>query len=689
MRTFPDSLAVFVFALTALITSSARAEEPVAKPKESEKPKVAGPEKPKTAEKTKVVGPAKPRPANRLAKETSPYLLQHAHNPVDWYPWGDEALAKAKKEGKLIFLSVGYSSCHWCHVMERESFLDDEIAAYLNKHFVCIKVDREERPDIDSIYMTALQVYNQLAGTGRGGGWPMSMFLTPEAEPVFGGTYFPARDGDRGPSTGFLTLVKRVQEVWAKSPDKIREDGKTIVKYTKTELESRRPAVLTPIDDALYASVQKELEGQFDEKWGGFGFSEISDARPKFPEPSNLAYLIDRVQRSKDEEAQRMLAFTLEKMEMGGIRDHLGGGFHRYSTDRFWRIPHFEKMLYDNGQLAGIYAEAYRLTGREDFRRVCEELCDFVLREMTDASGGFFAALDADAEDEEGKFYRWEKVEVQKLLTKEEFQLFAVVYGLNGEPNFEEKFYAPQLSMTMAENAKALKMTESELEAQLSPVRKKLLDARSKRARPLTDTKILTADNGLMIGGLADAARILKNDRYLAAAIKAADFVLANLRTKEGRLLRTYSTAGEEGGKAKLNAYLDDYAFLVDGLIRLHQATGDKKWLTAADEITAKQIELFQDEKGGGFYFTSSDHEALFARGKNPVDGAIPSGNSVAAGNLLHLAKVLKKPELVSVAQKTITSSAGLLEQSPTAAPRMAVAIPLLTAQTKPEEKMP
>ncbi|MFN0020910.1 MAG: thioredoxin domain-containing protein [Pirellulaceae bacterium] len=700
MRTFALSLAAISLALATLPSSLARAEDPATKPKESEKPKVAGSEKPKTPEKPKVVGPVKPRPANRLAKETSPYLLQHAHNPVDWYPWGEEAMAKAKKEGKLIFLSVGYSSCHWCHVMERESFLDDEIAEYLNKHFVCIKVDREERPDIDSIYMTALQVYNQLAGTGRGGGWPMSMFLTPEAEPVFGGTYFPARDGDRGPSTGFLTLVKRVQEVWAKSPDKIREDGKTIVKYTKTELETRRPAVLTPIDDKLYAAVQKELEGQFDEKWGGFGFSEINDNRPKFPEPSNLAYLIDRVQRSKDEEAKRMLVATLEKMEMGGIRDHLGGGFHRYSTDRFWRIPHFEKMLYDNGQLAGIYAEAYRLTGREDFRRVCEELCDFVLREMTDENGGFYAALDADAEDEEGKFYRWEKAEVQKLLTKEEFQLFSVVYGLTGEPNFEEKYYAPQLAQPMAENAKSLKMKESELEAQLTPIRKKLLDARGKRARPLTDTKMLTADNGLMIGGLADAARILKAsggrqppdtsakaDRYLAAAIKAADFVLANLRTKEGRLLRTYSKAGEAGGKAKLNAYVDDYAFLVDGLLRLHQATGDKKWLTAAGEITTKQVELFQDEKSGGFYFTSSDHEALFARGKNPVDGAIPSGNSVAACNLLLLAKALKKPDLVSTAQKTIASSAGLLEQSPSSAPRMAVAIPLLLEQAKPEEK--
>ncbi|MGI8982145.1 MAG: DUF255 domain-containing protein, partial [Pirellulaceae bacterium] len=594
MRKLALSCLATIFAL--VISWHVCAEEPKAKPPAAgkdkpEKPKVAGPEKPANPAKSKPAGPAKPKPANRLAKETSPYLLQHAHNPVDWYPWGDEARAKAKKEGKLIFLSVGYSSCHWCHVMERESFLDEEIAAYLNKHFICIKVDREERPDIDSIYMTALQVYNQLAGTGRGGGWPMSMFLTPEAEPVFGGTYFPARDGDRGPSTGFLTLVKRVHEVWEKTPDRIREDGKTIVKYTKTELEARRPAVLTPIDEKLYESVQKELASQFDEKYGGFGYSEVSDNRPKFPEPSNLAYLIDRVQRSKDEEAKKMLVATLEKMEMGGIRDHLGGGFHRYSTDRYWKIPHFEKMLYDNGQLAGIYAEAFRLTGREDFRRVCEEMCDCILREMTDSSGGFYAAIDADSEDEEGKFYRWEKAEVQKLLTKEEYQLFSVVYGLTGEPNFEEKFYVPQLAKPMSEIAMALKMKESELEAQLLPIRKKLLAARDKRPRPLTDTKVLTADNGLMIGGLADAARILKNDRYLTAATKGADFVLANLRTKEGRLLRTYSdpaassgraappNSDKPSGKAKLNASLQDSAFLAEGLLRLHQGTGDKKWL--------------------------------------------------------------------------------------------------------------
>jgi uncharacterized protein YyaL (SSP411 family) len=516
----------------------------------------------------------------------------------------------------------------------------------------------------------------------------MTMFLTPEAEPVFGGTYFPARTGDRGEATGFLPLIKLVQEKWEKSPELLREDGQTIVKYTKSELEIR-PAVLTTIDERLYERVQSELADQFDKKWGGFGYSELSDNRPKFPEPSNLLYLIDRVERNKDAEAKSMLVATLEKMEMGGIRDHLGGGFHRYSTDRYWRIPHFEKMLYDNGQLATVYAETYRLTGREDFRRVLEELCDFVLREMTDAGGGFYAALDADAEDEEGKFYRWEKAEVEKLLTKEEFRMFSVIYGLTSEPNFEEKYYAPQLSRPMAENAKALKLTEAELEKQLDPIRKKLLGARNKRPRPLTDTKVLTADNGLMIGGLADAARILKNNRYKDTATKAADFVLANLRTKDGRLLRTYSRSGDKdsAGKSKLNAYVDDYAFLADGLIRLHRATGDKKWLTAADEITSKQIELFGDEKAGGFFFTSKDHEALFARGKNPVDGAQPSGNSVAAANLLYLAKNLKKPDLLPLAKKTIASSAGILEQSPTSAPRMAIAIPLLLDQVPAEKK--
>ena len=626
---------------------------------------------------------AKPKHTNRLAKETSPYLLAHAHNPVAWYPWGEEALAKAKQEGKLIFLSIGYSSCHWCHVMERESFMDEEIAAFMNKHFVCIKVDREERPDVDAIYMTSLYTYNRLAETRAGGGWPLSMFLTPDGEPFFGGTYFPARDGDRGATTGFFTIVQRVAEVWKEKPDNIKDDAKVIVKYTKAELEGARKAVLTEINQALYLGVLPELADQFDEKHGGFGYVEGQPQRPKFPEPSNLVYLLDFVRRHGDSEnaerkaeagkARTMLVATLENMSLGGIRDHLGGGFHRYSTDRFWRIPHFEKMLYDNGQLASLYAQAFELTQRADFERIGRELCDFVLREMTDKTGGFYAAIDADSEHEEGKFYRWEKEEVLKLLTADEAELCSKVYGFTEEPNFEEKFYVPQLARPLKELAAGMKTTEAELEKKLAPIRAKLLAARNKRVRPLTDTKILTADNGLMIGGLADAGRILKERRYVAAAEKAATFVLASLRTKDGRLLRTYS-----GGQAKLNAYLNDYAYLADGLIRLYRATGDKKWLTAADEITARQVEFFADEAGGGFYFTSKDHETLFARAKDPVDGATPAGSSVAALNLLTLARELGKPEYVKHAKGTIESVAAILEASPTAVPLMATNVPRL-----------
>ena len=617
---------------------------------------------------------AKPKHTNRLAKETSPYLLQHAHNPVDWYPWGEEARAKAKKEGKLIFLSVGYSSCHWCHVMERESFLDEEIAKLMNANFVCIKVDREERPDVDTIYMTALHVYQQLAGGRRGGGWPMSMFLTPEAEPIFGGTYFPARDGDRGEgSTGFLTIVKTIQELWAKSPERIREDAKTIAKFTKAELESRRGALTVPLDDTLVASVQEALAEQYDERYGGFGFDLGNPNRPKFPEPSNLVFLLDRVRREKNEQAKAMLVGTLEHMSQGGIRDHLGGGFHRYSVDRYWSIPHFEKMLYDNGQLASVYAQAYELTGRDDFRRTTTELCDFVLREMTDETGGFYAALDAESEHEEGKFYRWDKSEVEKALTAEEFALFAFCYGLDGDPNFEEKHYAPQLPRPLSELAAQKKLTEDELEAQLVPIRKKLFDLRAKRPRPLTDTKILTADNGLMIGGLADAGRILQEPRYVESAARAAEFVITKLRQPDGRLYRTFG-----GGQAKLNGYLNDYAFLADGLIRLYRATNDKRWLNEADAVTAKQIELFADDAGGAFFFTSKDHEELLARTKELADNALPAGNSVAATNLIYLASELKKPEYLSRAGKSVAATAAVMQNSPGAAPWMAAAIPAL-----------
>ena len=620
---------------------------------------------------------AAPKHTNRLAKETSPYLLQHAHNPVDWHPWGEAALAKAKQEGKLIFLSVGYSSCHWCHVMERESFHDEEIAAFLNKHFVCIKVDREERPDIDSIYMTALSVYHQLAGEARGGGWPLSMFLTPEADPFVGGTYFPARDGDRPGSPGFLTIVTKVQEIWAKSPDKIREDAKTVARFTKAEMEGRKSPALVALDESLVAPVLDALEEQYDPKYGGFGYGP-NPRQPKFPEPSNLVFLLDRVQRERSEKAREMLLGTLTWMSLGGIRDHLGGGFHRYSVDRYWQIPHFEKMLYDNAQLAGVYAEAHVISGREDLARISREICDFLLREMADPAGGFVTAFDADSEGEEGKYYRWDKSEVQKLLSAEEFALFASVYGLDGDPNFEEKFYVPQLVKPLAEIAAEKKLTEAELEKQLVPIRQKLLAVRAKRVPPLVDTKLLAADNGLVIGGLADAGRILKEPRYIAAAEKAARFVLAKLRDSSGRLKRTFS-----GGEARLNGYVSDYAFVADGLIRLHAATGDKKWLTAADELTAKQIELFADKEGGGFFFTSTDHEALLARGKELVDTAVPSSNSVSADNLIRLAVLQNKTDYLPRAAKTILAAAARMQSSPSSCPRMAAAVPALLEARK------
>jgi uncharacterized protein len=385
---------------------------------------------------------------NRLASETSPYLLLHAHNPVAWYPWGEEALEKARQENKLIFLSIGYSSCHWCHVMERESFMDDEIAEFLNEHFVCIKVDREERPDIDAIYMTALHVFNQLIGNPPGGGWPLSMFLTPSAEPVFGGTYFPARDGDRGNATGFFTILGRIHDVWTEQPQRLLDDAKTLTRVTKAELETQLPVATDPLSSKTIDAVESGLARQFDPQYGGFGFDPNNAQRPKFPEPANLLFLLDRIQRlraanEETEASLRMLTKTLRQMALGGIRDHLGGGFHRYSVDRFWSIPHFEKMLYDNAQLALVYARAAQLTGREDFRRVAEETVEFMLREMRDGEGGFYAAIDAESEGVEGKFYRWDRSEILRKLDADQWKLFGSIYQLTGPPNFEDQFLRP------------------------------------------------------------------------------------------------------------------------------------------------------------------------------------------------------------------------------------------------------
>jgi uncharacterized protein YyaL (SSP411 family) len=614
-------------------------------------------------------------PANRLARETSPYLLMHAHNPVDWYPWGSEALDKAKRDNKVIFLSVGYSSCHWCHVMERESFLDPEIAQFLNDNFVCIKVDREERPDVDAIYMKAVQVFSQLSGGGARGGWPMSAFLTPQTEPFFGGTYFPARDGDRPGMLGFLTLISRIQELWSERPNDLKRDAATLTRLVKKELDAKRPEATGSLNESTAAKTLASLHERYDPEFGGFGFNPDNPQQPKFPEPSNLLFLIQQLSADdlSSEDQKRtleMLVNSLNRMAMGGIRDHLGGGFHRYSVDRFWRIPHFEKMLYDNGQLATVYAEAYRVTGRDDYRRVVEELLEFVAREMTAEGGGFYSALDAESESEEGKYYRWEKDTVGALLAGKDQGLFNEVYGLTGAPNFEREFYALQLDRPLGDTAAARELSEAELEQRLVPLRRKLLESRNQRPRPITDTKILTSWNGLMIRGFADAGRILESPRYVEAASRAAEFILENLRQEDGRLLRTYGD-----GVAKLNAYLDDYAFLVDGLIALYRASGDRKWLEAADTLTTKQIELFWDSENGGFFFTSDDHESLIARGRDPVDGAEPSGNSVSADNLVFLAQSLNNEEYLQKAERALQSASGLLEAAPAAAPRMSIAL--------------
>ena len=600
---------------------------------------------------------------NALAKESSPYLLMHAHNPVNWYPWSEEVLKKAKEEGKVIFLSVGYSSCHWCHVMERESFLDEEIAKYLNENFICIKVDREERPDVDQIYMESLNVYNQLTKNGQGGGWPLSMFLNSEGKPFFGGTYFPARDGDRGARLGFLSIVKRIKESWDGDRKAVDRTADQLTQITRSQLEGRPPLEEMKLKGSWTKRAIKQLEQSFDPEYGGFGFVASSPSRPKFPEPSNLLLLQQWIRLQPDGEAKEnvkaMLAKTLNRMALGGMYDHLGGGFHRYSVDRFWAIPHFEKMLYDNGQLASVYADAYEQDPRPEYKRTVEGMLEFIKREMTAPDGGFYSALDAESEGVEGKFYRWEKENVREILGEDAFELFAKTYRLDEAPNFEDEYYAPQLKSVL----------DTETHDNLDASRKKLFDVRSKRPRPLLDNKILTGWNGMMIRGFADAGRVFKNDDHIQVATRAADFALAKLTDTNGRLWRTHTD-----GESKLNAYLQDYACLIEGILAIHRATGDKKWIEAATKLQKKQNELFWDEKNGGYFYTSKDHETLIIRTKRAADGAQPSGASVSANNLIYLAEVTGDNTFKDQALKTVLSASGLISEFPTIAPRMLVA---------------
>ncbi len=607
---------------------------------------------------------AAPR-VNRLAKETSPYLLLHAHNPVDWYPWGPEAFAKAKAENRPIFLSVGYSSCYWCHVMERESFEDAAIAKILNEGFVCIKVDREERPDVDALYMAALQA---VSGSG---GWPMSMFLLPDGRPFFGGTYFPPRERDGNP--GFDTLLAAVSEAWRDKRPRIETDAARLTESVKRSVDRSTAIGRVPLTRELSANGVRDLAEQYDPEFGGFGFSPARPNRPKFPEPANLVFLLDQHRRlgsSKGpSEPMAEVLKTLDRMARGGIRDHLAGGYHRYSTKRDWSIPHFEKMLYDNAQLAEVHLLAFERTGGPRWRAEAEATFAFVARSLTGPDGAFYSALDAESEGEEGRSYVWTEAEIARALGPDA-STFGRVYGLDRPPNFERGRYVLLEPRPRAEVAADLGLSAAALEAKLVPLRRKLLEARDRRPQPLRDDKVLTSWNGLMIAAYADGFRILKNPDHRRSAERAADFLLAKLRDKDGRLLRTY-----RAGQAKLPAYLEDYAFLAHGLLRLHAATGDPKRLAQARSLADRMIADFADSEHGGFYDTAADHESLLARAKDPFDGALPGGNSVAIRVLVGLSRATGDARYLDHAGKALDAFSASLARNPAGSPLMLVAL--------------
>ncbi|HEX8706899.1 MAG TPA: thioredoxin domain-containing protein [Pyrinomonadaceae bacterium] len=552
---------------------------------------------------------------NRLSGETSPYLLQHAHNPVDWFPWGPEALERARSENKPVLLSIGYSACHWCHVMERESFENEEIARVMNENFINIKVDREERPDLDQIYMNAVQMM-----TGHGG-WPMTVFLTPDGVPFYGGTYFPPEDRYNMP--GFPRVLLGVAQAYRARPDEVTETAHSML------AELRRAGAARESNQALSADLldaaRRNISRSYDAREGGFG------SAPKFPAAMSLEFLLRRYHNTADAEALRMVEHTCRKMAEGGMYDQLGGGFHRYSTDAKWLVPHFEKMLYDNALLSRLYLHAYQQTGDAFYRRIVEETLGYVMREMTDERGGFYSTQDADSEGHEGKFFIWTVGEVKEVLGEEDGQLFCAYYDVTQAGNFEGENIL-HVSRSTEEVAKARGVSVERLEQALQRGRGELFAVRERRIKPDRDEKVLTAWNGLMLASFAEAAAVLERDDYRQVAERNAQFVLDNLR-RDRLLLRTY-----KDGQAKLNGYLEDYAFFVDGLLALYQTTGSLRWLEEAQTLAARMIEEFWDEDEGGFFFTGKSHEELIVRSKDYFDNATPSGNSVATEVLLYLA---------------------------------------------------
>jgi uncharacterized protein YyaL (SSP411 family) len=561
--------------------------------------------------------------ANRLAGETSPYLLQHAHNPVDWYPWGEEALSRAKSEDRPILLSIGYSACHWCHVMERESFENPRTAALMNSSFVNIKVDREERPDLDGIYMQAVQ-----AMTGSGG-WPMTVFLTPDGTPFYGGTYFPPEPRANMPA--FDNVLTAIADAWHNRRADVLRSGKQLRDHLQQTLQ---PAS-TPgqLDVDILHSAGRGLAAQHDPEFGGFGTA------PKFPQPMALEFLLRYWKRTGDEAARDIVVHTLDRMARGGIYDHLGGGFARYSTDSEWLVPHFEKMLYDNAQLARAYLMGYQATGNAFFKDIVEQIIGYVLRDMTDPSGGFYSTEDADSEGEEGKFYVWTPAEVRQLLGEQDARLFSAFYDVATPGNFEGRASILHMDYTPLELAPKLGVTEAELLAALERGRQVLFEARSARVRPGRDEKVLASWNGLMLRALAEAGAVLNRPDFLAAATRNAEFLLDHMRRPDGALHRTW----KPGHTARLNGYLEDHANVADGLLALYEATFDERWLSAATQLADIMLERFSDTENGGFFDTSTDHETLITRPKDIFDNATPSGNAVAADVLLRLAVLLDR----------------------------------------------
>ncbi|HLZ73037.1 MAG TPA: thioredoxin domain-containing protein [Dehalococcoidia bacterium] len=597
---------------------------------------------------------------NRLAQETSPYLLQHAHNPVDWYPWGEEAFSRARDEGKPVLLSVGYSACHWCHVMERESFENEQTAALMNARFVSIKVDREERPDVDQIYMGAVQ-----ALTGRGG-WPMTVFLTPDGEPFYGGTYYPPEDRQGMP--GFPRVLQAVADAYQNRRNELAGQASRLLEYVREN--AGVPAAAGEPSPALLDAAAQQLKQQYDAEFGGFG------GAPKFPAAMSLEFLLRYWRRRGDAQALAMVEHTLRQMAGGGIYDQLGGGFHRYSVDRYWLVPHFEKMLYDNALLARIYLLAYQATGRPEYRRICEATLDWVLREMTDPRGGFYSTLDADSEGEEGKFYVWTPAEVRAALGAEAAHHFMSMYDVTPGGNFEGKSILHR-SRDLAEAARGYGPSAAELAAELAESRAKLLAARAARVRPGMDDKVLAAWNGLLLRALAEAARVLERDDYRAAAERNAEFVLVEMR-RGTRLLRSW-----KDGRARLGAYLEDYAAYADGLIALYQATFEPRWLSEARGLADQILDRFWDDEQGAFFDTATDHERLIVRPRDAFDNATPAGNSLAADALLRLALFTGEPRYAERARRAIAPLAEIASRHPNGFGRLLCALDFDLSLTK------